>query len=149
MHDLDEMKSNNWKPNDRCVVMKKRQQLQGKTDYLSSYEFYRAEVISVNPTSKKYKMLLLDAGVYEENICENALLKLVDEFSVKHEFKAKRCYVGGVEPMGTANGVWSSQAKQYTAETLNGRNVHVVFNWEKGISNETDQSFEVSIEDKF
>lgn len=137
------MKNNNWQLKDKCVMKKKRLPV-NNTDFVYEYEFFRAEVISFNEITKKYKIFLLDAGIYEENVCENALLKIIDEFSTKPEFKAKRCYIGGVEPMGTVNGVWSTQAKQYTNETLNGRHVHVVFDWEKRNNNESKEIFEVN-----
>ena len=143
MYELEEMKNETWNPKDKCVLIKKRSQtFIERAESVHPIEFYRGEIISCNPITKKYKILLLDAGVYEENVNETALLKW-DEFCSKYEYKAKRCHLGGVEPMGDAKGQWSGQAKQYTATTLNGQRVHVVFDWEKKTRDAINDSFEV------
>lgn len=146
LYQKEEMFDKDWMSNELCVLMKKRQQSVMKSttsnETNSPLEFFRGKIVKRSPVTQKYTILLLDAGIYEENVDEKFILKLVDEYNNKPEFKAKWCSVAGVEPMGMSNGQWSSRAKKYTADTLNGQHVHVVFDWNK--KRDENQAFEVT-----
>ena len=71
--------------------------------------------------------MCLDNGFYETNIDTENLYELVDEFNGKPDYKAKKCYLVGVHPLGNDNGEWGSLAKTFTAETLNDTCIHVLF----------------------
>ena len=69
----------------------------------------------------------MDNGSYELNIDRESLYELVDEFNGKPDYKAKKCYLVGVHPLGNNNGEWGSLAKHFTTETLNDTRIHVLF----------------------
>lgn len=104
-----------WMPGDYCVKMSQRR-----------IDFYRARIVE-KKSNGKYKVICLDNGLYDENVDPRQLCRLIDEFNNKPEYKAKKCYLAGVEPTGTTNGRWSSLSQNYTTETLSDQFVHVVF----------------------
>ena len=70
----------------------------------------------------------MDNGSFKEvTIDKDSLYELVDEFNAKPDYKAKKCYLVGVYPLGNNNGEWGSLAKQFTAEILNDAHIHVLF----------------------
>lgn len=118
-----------WQPNDLCVVKALRRS-----------HFFRAKIIQKLP-NQNFKVLYLDIGNYESNVEPNRILDLIDEYKEKPEFKAKKCFVIGIQPAGTTNSEWSSLAKDLTAQTLNDSFVYVEFKSEK----RSDDSYETCI----
>jgi hypothetical protein len=80
-----------------------------------------------NFTCFKFKVICLDIGYYEVNVKPEYLYELITEFRDKPDYKAKKCCLIGVYPMGTSNGKWSSVAKDYTSDTLTDNFVYVTF----------------------
>lgn len=121
------MRQESCEPGDLCVLMKRK----NIHDPNSFIQFFRAKVIKLNPNTGKYKLILLDAGIYDENVDPKCLLRLVDDYRSRPQFKAKRCRLTGIEPTGTSNGQWTSLACKYTMATLTDQYVHVVFERDK------------------
>lgn len=93
-------------------------------------DHYRAKIVEKFPNGY-FKLICLDTGNYESSVKPTELFELIDQFKEKPTFKAKKCCLIGIQPTGTNNGVWSSLAQNYTADTLNDNFVHVSFKSDK------------------
>ena len=74
-----------------------------------------------------WKAVYLDTGMYVSNVAPESIYELLDEYCAQPEFKARKCYVVGVQPCGTTNGVWSRKANAFTEEILTDAYVYVSF----------------------
>ena len=119
-----------WRLNDLCVL-KKTVGGGGNSKLASSVkrklEFYRARVVELL-ANERYKVLCVDKGCYETNVSGTQLLALNAEHRHKPAFKAKRCSLHGVLPIGSAAlGEWSALAKRFTERVLVDNFVYVIF----------------------
>ena len=85
--------------------------------------------------------MYLDSGFYESNAKAENFFEMDDEFRNKPPYKAKKCFLVGVQPCGTRNGEWSSKAIDYTIDTLNDTYIYVVFKSDK----KSNDSYDVAI----
>jgi len=126
---LEDNFRDDWQPNDLCVVKALRRS-----------HFFRAQIIE-KLANQNFKVLYLDIGNYESNVEPSRILDLIDEYREKPEFKAKKCFVIGIQPTGTNNSEWSSLAKDLTAQALNDSFVYIEFKSDK----KSDGSYETCI----
>ena len=125
-----------WHEGDLCVLKHTRRRLQ----------FFRARIVKIE--NENVQVLCLDNGDYETNVKREDLLELIEEFRHKPDFKAKKCFLVGVQPSGTSNGEWSSRAKNFTAEILNDNFVHVAFKSEKKPNDSYDVCIYIDVKDR-
>ena len=117
-----------WRLNDLCVLkVGGADNSKLVSSVKRKLEFFRARVVELL-ANERYKVLCVDKGCYETNVSGTQLLALNAEHCHKPAFKAKRCSLHGVLPIGSAAlGEWSALAKRFTERVLVDNFVYVIF----------------------